>query len=77
MYVSVPMTLVLTIGGTYLFGFVLNMGVIGAYIGLIIDEISRGIIMFIRWRSGKWEKKVIIKRQLKVAKESTRTSEND
>ena len=74
MYVSVPMTLVLTIGGTYLFGFVLNMGVIGAYIGLITDEISRGIIMFIRWRSGKWEKKVIIKRQLKVSKEATRAS---
>ena len=64
MYISVPVTLIFTIGGTYLFGFVLNMGVIGAYIGLIIDEIIRGVIMFIRWRSGKWEKKVLIKSRL-------------
>ena len=64
MYISVPITLLCTIGGTYLFGFVLNMGVIGAYIGLIIDEIIRGVIMFIRWKSGKWEQKVIIKNKL-------------
>ena len=64
MYISVPITLLCTIGGTYLFGFVLNMGVIGAYIGLIIDEIIRGVIMIIRWKSGKWEQKVIIKNKL-------------
>lgn len=38
------------------------MGVIGAYIGLVIDEVVRGVIMFIRWRSGKWERKVIVKK---------------
>ena len=62
MYISVPITLFCTIGGTYLFGFALNMGVIGAYIGLVIDEIVRGIIMLFRWRSGKWEQKVLIKK---------------
>ena len=60
MYISVPITLLVTIGGTSLFGFALDMGVIGAYIALAIDEIIRGVIMFIRWRSGKWEKKIII-----------------
>ena len=65
MYMSVPITLFCTIGGTYLFGFVFNMGVIGAYIGLAIDEIVRGIIVLFRWKSGKWEKKVIIKHLVK------------
>ena len=62
MYISVPITLFCTIGGTYLFGMVFNMGVIGAYIGLVIDEIVRGLIMLIRWQSGKWEQKLILKR---------------
>ena len=61
MYVSVPITFLFTIGGTYLFGFVLNMGVVGAYIGLTLDEIVRGIIMFFRWRSGIWERKALLK----------------
>ena len=70
MYVSIPITLVTTIGGTYLFGFVLNMGVVGAYISLAIDEIIRGVIMIFRWRSGKWEKKVIIKKSKKLKAEA-------
>lgn len=37
------------------------MGVVGAYIGLIVDEIVRGAIMFVRWRMGKREQKVIVK----------------
>ena len=32
-----------------------------AYIGLVADEIIRGAIMFIRWKSGKWEQKAIVK----------------
>ena len=70
MCVSVPITLVTTIGGTYLFGFVLQMGVVGAYISLAIDEIIRGVIMIFRWRSGKWEKKVIIKKSKKINAEA-------
>ena len=70
MCVTVPITLVTTIGGTYLFGFVLQMGVVGAYISLVIDEIIRGVIMIFRWRSGKWEKKVIIKNRKKLKAEA-------
>ena len=62
MYISLPITLFCTIGGTYLFGVALNMGVIGTYIGLVIDEIVRGTIMLFRWKSGKWERKVIVKK---------------
>ena len=62
MYISIPVSLICAIGGTYLFGVVLKMGVLGAYIGLVTDEITRGTIMFIRWKSGKWEQKVIVKK---------------
>ena len=67
---SVPTTFLCAIGGAYLFGMVCNMGVAGAYIGLALDECVRAIIMFVRWRSGKWEKKVIIKNGQKEDVES-------
>ena len=40
----------------YLFGFVLNGGVIGAWIGATIYIIIYGITVFIRFHRGKWQK---------------------
>ena len=62
MYISVPITLTLAIGGTYLFGTVCKLGVIGSYIALALDECIRGLIIFFRWKTGKWEQKVLIKK---------------
>ncbi|MBR3674580.1 MAG: hypothetical protein IKN69_00325 [Bacilli bacterium] len=41
----------------------MNLGVIGAYIGLAMDECVRGFIMVIRWKKGKWEQKVLVQFQ--------------
>ena len=60
MVYSVIITSICVVGGVYLFGNVLGLGVLGAYIGRIADECLRAIFMFFRWRSGKWEKKVLI-----------------
>lgn len=49
-----------TVGGTYFFGIHLNLLVIGAYIGLAMDECIRAIAMFLRWQSGKWREKSIV-----------------
>lgn len=49
-----------TVGGTYFFGIHLNLLVIGAYIGLAMDECVRAIAMFLRWQSGKWREKSIV-----------------
>ena len=38
----------------------MNLGVIGAYIELAMDECVHGLIMVIRWKKGKWEQKVLI-----------------
>lgn len=48
------------VGGTYLFGIRMNLLVIGAYIGLAMDECARAIAMFLRWQSGKWKEKTIV-----------------
>ena len=57
-------TALVAIGGSYLFGVVLKMEVYGVYIALSADEVIRAIIMFIRWISHKWEKKVLVKTQV-------------
>lgn len=49
------------VGGSYLFGVALKLGVFGIFIGMALDEVMRASFMIIRWRSGKWEKKVIVK----------------
>ncbi len=48
------------VGGTWLFGVHLGMGVVGAYIGLAADECVRALGMFIRWQTGIWRKKGLI-----------------
>ena len=51
------------VGGSYLFGVVLSLNVFGVFIGLALDECVRGVFMILRWRSGKWENKVLIKKE--------------
>jgi putative MATE family efflux protein len=43
--------------GGYVFGVVLNLGVVGIVMGTALDECVRGGIMLYRWRSGAWRKK--------------------
>lgn len=45
---------------SYVLGIVLNMGLIGVFIGMAADEIFRGIVVFIRWIKGSWKNKSII-----------------
>lgn len=47
--------------GTYVFGITLKWFVVGSWIGLAMDECMRAILMGIRWKSRKWEKKVLVK----------------
>lgn len=43
--------------GTYIFGIRLELYVVGAYIGLTLDECVRAVFMFARWNTGKWKQK--------------------
>ncbi len=49
------------VGGTYLFGIRMGLLAVGAYIGLAADECVRAVGMFLRWRSGKWRSKGLIR----------------
>lgn len=46
--------------GTYIFGIKLGLLAIGAYIGLALDECSRAVGMFLRWKKGTWRKKSLV-----------------
>ena len=49
------------VGGTYFFGIHLGLLVCGACIGMAMDECVRAVGMILRWQSGKWKQKVLIK----------------
>ena len=42
-------------GGTWLFGVKLGWLAVGAYVGMALDECVRAVLMFARWRSGRWQ----------------------
>ena len=52
-FISIPIA--------YYLGIILNMGLVGIWLGMAIDECFRGILFVIRWESGKWRKKELIK----------------
>jgi putative MATE family efflux protein len=41
----------------YLFGIVLNLGVVGIWMALAIDEMLRGLNLYFRWKSKRWQQK--------------------
>lgn len=47
--------------GSYILAVVFGMGIYGLWIALAADECIRGIMMIIRWRSGKWRTKRVVK----------------
>lgn len=51
-FISIPVA--------YYFGFILNMGLVGIWIGMCADECLRGTIFVIRWESQVWRKKNLI-----------------
>jgi putative MATE family efflux protein len=45
---------------SYFLGLHLEMGLIGIWIAFIVDEWLRGVIMYWRWRSKKWQNKALV-----------------
>lgn len=52
----------IAVGVGYYLAVTLNLGLIGLWIGMAIDEWLRGFIMLARWKSGKWKTKVLAKK---------------
>ncbi len=53
----------LSVLGSYLLAVVFGMGIYGLWIALAADECFRGVLMLIRWKSGKWRDKAIVKQE--------------
>ncbi len=49
----ISVTVVRTIG-SYLFGYVLDMGITGIWFGVVADQLSRFLFATIRFKQGKW-----------------------
>ena len=41
-------------GLSYVFVYIMNMGLIGAWLGLLVDQFSRFLYSYIRFKRGKW-----------------------
>ena len=44
----------------YLFGIVFDFGLVGIWIAMALDEIVRGVVVYIRWKRGTWRGKRIV-----------------
>ena len=51
---------VVAITGSYLLGITLKLGIVGVWISMTIDELSRGFIFILRFKKGKWKSKNLI-----------------
>jgi putative MATE family efflux protein len=47
----------------YLLGIQLGYGLIGIWLAFVVDEWLRGLVLFGRWKSRVWEKKVLVKKE--------------
>ncbi len=51
---------IVAVGGGYILGVVLDMGILGVWTAMACDEIFRGILFSIRWKRGKWRKLTLV-----------------
>jgi len=63
MIVSVTVIWAFSVPMYYLLGIHFGWGLIGIWIAFIADEWVRGIALWIRWKSRKWEKKALVKHE--------------
>lgn len=50
----------LAVGGGYFFGVILGWGLPGIWIGLLMDEWFRGLVIYGRWQGRKWATKSLV-----------------
>jgi putative MATE family efflux protein len=46
----------------YILGISLQWGLVGVWIAFAVDEVVRGILLYVRWRSRKWTTKAFVNR---------------
>lgn len=61
MIVAILFAFLCAAGGTWLFGIHLELLCLGAFIAMALDECVRAVFLFLRWHSGIWKSKVLVK----------------
>lgn len=51
---------IISVGCSYLLGIVLELGLVGIWIAMTLDECVRAIIFMYRWKSGAWKSKKLV-----------------
>lgn len=51
---------VIGVGGSWLFGVTLGMGLAGLWLAMALDECIRAVLFLCRWHSGAWQGKAIL-----------------
>ncbi|MCR5763491.1 MAG: MATE family efflux transporter [Treponema sp.] len=46
--------------GSYILGLKMGLGLVGFWLGIGTDETTRGIVMFFRWRSRRWQRHALV-----------------
>lgn len=46
--------------GSWLLGIKLGLGIVGCWLGIATDETTRGIVMLMRWKNKRWQKKSLV-----------------
>ena len=55
---------IVSVFGSYLLAVVCGFGIYGLFVALALDEIVRGALMLIRFKSGKWRTKALVKKEV-------------
>jgi len=42
------------VSGAFVFGSLLGLGLTGIWLGMALDETTRGVVNYLRWRTGRW-----------------------
>lgn len=59
-YIGICSMWTIAVGLAYILSIPLGLGLVGMWIALALDEWVRGVIMYFRWKSKKWEHKSIL-----------------
>ncbi|MBQ6565472.1 MAG: MATE family efflux transporter, partial [Treponema sp.] len=51
---------VIQVLGGYILGIRMGLGVLGFWLSIGTDETTRGIVMFLRWRSKRWQRHALV-----------------
>ena len=60
--IGIVVAWIVAVGGGYILGVVFDLGIVGVWIAMACDELTRAIIFSVRWKLGKWRKMTLVEK---------------